>query len=67
MEWMFGYCLNFNHNIENWDVSNVTNMYAMFYNCTNFSKSLKNWNVSNVTNMEEMFFNIKGVNRYIPI
>ncbi|HEC1779848.1 TPA: BspA family leucine-rich repeat surface protein, partial [Campylobacter lari] len=41
--------------IEEWDVSNVTNMSDMFYCCTNFNQSLEGWNVSNVTNMSNMF------------
>lgn len=51
------YCeerLNFNDDINNWDVSNVKNMSKMFY-CTEFNQSLNKWNVSNVINMEGMF------------
>ncbi|WP_279062318.1 DarT ssDNA thymidine ADP-ribosyltransferase family protein [Campylobacter lanienae] len=42
--------------IENWDVSNVTNMSKMFYNCKNFNQPLNNWNVSSVTDMRGMFY-----------
>ena len=51
------YCeerLDFNDDINNWDVSNVKNMSKMFY-CTKFNQSLNKWIVSNVTNMEGMF------------
>ena len=41
--------------IECWDVSNVTNMYRMFYNCDEFNSDLSKWNVRNVTNMVCMF------------
>lgn len=45
----------FNLNIENWNVSNVTNMNSMFAGCRLFNQPLNNWNVSNVTNMKMMF------------
>ena len=44
-----------NQDISSWDVSNVTDMYSMFYNCYEFNQDISNWDVSNVTNMEEMF------------
>ena len=43
--------------IENWNVSNVTNMNYMFNNCYNFNKDLSKWNVSNVQDMDYMFNN----------
>ena len=46
---------NFNDEINNWNVSNVTNMKNMFFECANFNKSLDKWDVSNVTNMSNMF------------
>ncbi|WP_158837815.1 invasin domain 3-containing protein [Polaribacter sp. L3A8] len=46
-------------NIENWDVSNVTNMHSIFSGTTpwgnTFNKDIGNWNVSSVTNMTSMF------------
>ncbi|NBC58988.1 MAG: BspA family leucine-rich repeat surface protein, partial [Bacteroidetes bacterium] len=42
--------------LNNWDVSNITNMHAAFRN-TDFDQPLGNWNVSNVTDMSYMFFN----------
>ena len=44
-----------NQDISSWDVSNVTDMYSMFYNCYEFNQDISNWDVSNVTNMKEMF------------
>ena len=41
--------------IESWNVSNVTDMYGMFYGCKNFNQPLNNWDVSSVTNMNWMF------------
>ena len=36
---------NFNGDISKWDVSNVTNMYSMFYGCKTFNKDISNWDV----------------------
>ena len=44
--------------IGEWDVSNVTNMNALFYgceDCEDFNQDIGNWDVSNVTDMSEMF------------
>ena len=41
--------------LDNWDVSNVTDMSSMFYNATNFNDDISGWDVSNVTNMSMMF------------
>ena len=46
---------NFNENISNWDVGNVTNMISMFANMYIFNQPIGNWNVGNVTNMSYMF------------
>ena len=37
--------------LENWDVSNVTNMESMFENAEFFNEPIGKWNVSNKTNM----------------
>ena len=44
--------------VSNWDVSNVTNMLAMFYCCYDFNCDLSKWNVSNVTDMSNLFIQI---------
>ncbi|MFT7233261.1 MAG: surface protein, partial [Cyclobacteriaceae bacterium] len=47
--------LNFTgDNLKNWDVSNVQNMWSMFFSA-NFNEDLSSWNVANVTNMSSMF------------
>ncbi len=52
----FMYCgYDFNEDISNWDVSNVTNMESMFYHCNEFNVDISGWNVSNVINMRFMF------------
>ena len=45
---------NGNFDISEWDVSNVTSMYSMFY-CSAFNGDISNWDVSNVENMRWMF------------
>ena len=43
--------------VSNWDTSNVTNMYSMFFSCYNLtSLDVSNWDTSNVTNMSHMFY-----------
>ena len=49
--------------INNWDVSNVTNMEEMFGDAHSFNQPLSNWNVSNVTNMAWMFSNARSFNQ----
>jgi surface protein len=39
----------FNQPINNWDVSNVDEMWYMFYNASNFNQSIGNWDVSSVS------------------
>jgi len=51
----FQSCSNFNGQIGNWDISNVTNIGSIFRSCFGFNQQLNNWNVSNVTNMSSMF------------
>ena len=52
---MFSGCKNFNLNLNNWDVSIVTDMRYMFKGCINFNGDISNWNVSKVYNMNSMF------------
>ena len=52
---MFYGCLEFNQELNNWDVSNVTIMKCMFRCCYEFNQPFNDWNVSNVRNMKKMF------------
>ncbi len=54
---------NFDTDINNWDVSNVTNMSEMFSNATSFDKPLDYWNVSLVENMNLMFYNANSFDK----
>jgi surface protein len=53
---MFWGASAFTSDISAWDVSNVTNMEAMFTRAFAFTSDLSAWNVSNVTNMCGMFW-----------
>ena len=55
MQSMFSNSISFNQNINDWNVSNVTDMSHMFNNATSFNQNINNWNVSNVINMYYMF------------
>ena len=41
--------------LEDWDVSNVKDMFCMFWGCKKFNSDLSKWDVSNVENMRYMF------------
>jgi surface protein len=42
---------------NNWDVSNVNNMFAAFNAATNFNQNISNWNTGIVANMGSMLRN----------
>jgi surface protein len=52
-----------NISLNDWDVSNVTNMSRLFSRYSNFNEPLDNWNVSNVTHMSDMFNNCENFNQ----
>ncbi|MFC2604387.1 MAG: BspA family leucine-rich repeat surface protein, partial [Bacteroidota bacterium] len=57
MSLMFAMCdsLVYNSSIKDWDVSNVTDMQAMFQDDIKFNQPLSNWDTRNVTDMQHMF------------
>ncbi len=52
---MFCKAKHFNHDISNWDVSEIRDMREMFSGCENFNQPLDRWNVFKVENMYNMF------------
>jgi surface protein len=61
----FRMCLDLKNggNMNNWDVSNVTDMSYMFAFDQLFNQSLDAWDVSNVTDMSYMFFSASNFNQ----
>ncbi|MBT3406191.1 BspA family leucine-rich repeat surface protein, partial [Candidatus Woesearchaeota archaeon] len=53
MRYMFAWS-TFNQDISGWNVSAVTDMFAMFSNANDFDQDIGNWDVSNVTDMRYM-------------
>lgn len=52
-------------NINNWDVSGVTDMTGMFYQALGFNSEIGSWDVGNVFTFEKMFFGAVGFNQPI--
>ena len=50
------------NNIENWDMSNVTNMSGMFRQTFLFDENIGDWDVSNITSFFNMFANASNFN-----
>ena len=51
--------------LEEWDVSNVTNMGFMLADMDNFNQNLSGWDTSNVTSMYQLFQNNTDFNQDI--
>ena len=56
---------DFQGDVSEWDVSNVTNMSYMFYGCSNFNCDLSKWDVHNGFDITRMFFACKSFNQNI--
>ena len=53
---MFYNCKNFNADLSQWNVSNVTDMKSTFDGCSRFiGEGLEYWDVSKVKDMHRMF------------
>jgi surface protein len=66
MEGAFSLCKNLVINATDApDLSQVTDMSAMFSGCQALNQSLNNWDVSNVTNMTGLFHNTSSFNQPI--
>ncbi len=62
---MFTYARKFNGDavFHTWDVSNVTNMEALFAGASVFNRDIDSWDVGNVTNMQDMFHGATKFNK----
>jgi surface protein len=47
--------VNFNEDLNNWDVSKVTSMNNKFFRAAAYNQPMNNWDVSKVTSMYGMF------------
>ena len=56
---------NFNQDISDWNVENVTNMSGMFEGASSFNQDLSGWTTSQVTNMSRMFKGASAFNQDI--
>lgn len=67
MKSAFAGCSNLKGNIHmnDWDISNVTNMRSMFSSATAFNQEIGAWDVSNVETMEDMFYWAESFNQDI--
>jgi surface protein len=63
MSVMFQDATNFNSDISNWDVSNVTDMWGMFWGASSFNQPLNNWDVSNNQRFWRMFSGASSFNQ----
>ena len=50
-----GFSPDFNGDISEWNVSNVTNMRSMFYGCKDFNQDISDWDVSKVKDIRCIF------------
>ncbi len=57
--------MNFNQDLNSWNVSSVTNMWAVFLGCKNFNQPLNNWNISSANKTENMFHSTEKFNQDI--
>ena len=51
--------------LDTWDISNVTNMFRLFYLNPTFNEPIGNWDTSNVTSMEGAFDGATNFNQDI--
>ncbi|MFA9391285.1 MAG: BspA family leucine-rich repeat surface protein [Prolixibacteraceae bacterium] len=67
MRSMFKECATLNGptNINDWNISSVNNMMAMFYNANSFNQNIGGWDVSNVNRMSDLFYGASVFNHDI--
>ena len=67
LSYLFNGCTSLvgTNSFSNWDISNVTNMRAVFMDTDSFNQDIGGWNTSEVVNMAELFKNSKSFNQDI--
>jgi surface protein len=67
MKEAFKNCKNFKtiNDPKSPNLSNVKDMYRMFYNAEQFNQNISQWNVSSVKDMNSMFYNARQFNQDI--
>ena len=60
-------CSTFIENINDWDVSSVTNMEEMFREASSFNQPLDSWDVSSDTYMGSMFHGASSFNQPLDV
>jgi hypothetical protein len=55
----------FNQPLDNWNITNVKNMKAMFFECY-FNQDISNWNINPNCDTENMFGRCGIEKEYIP-
>lgn len=63
LSYMFLSAVNFNSNIEDWNVSNVKEMEAIFNGANSFNQPLNNWDISGVENLQYAFSSAEAFNQ----
>lgn len=64
---MFRYCekMTGNSSFNDWDLSSVTEVGAMFFGASSFNSNIGDWNTSNVVQMSSLFKDASSFNQYI--
>jgi hypothetical protein len=57
--------LAYGYPMDNWDVSEITEISFLFVELRTFNECIGSWNVSNVTDMSRMFYKATSVNHEI--
>ena len=64
---MFNGASDFNQDISNWSVDNVTDMSNMFSSARSFNQNIGGWNTSQVEDMRQMFENAYYFNQDLSL
>ncbi len=63
ISYMFIGATSFNHNISDWNLSNVEYIEGLFMDATSFNQDISNWDISNVDSFYAMFSGATSFNQ----